>query len=81
MLCGLSACVRCSAHDCADLDELANADGDMDEHRNDPMAQLNVEAYIVQQLRSLHSADSAGFEGLCTALSAAQLQTVKTVLT
>ena len=53
----------------------------MDEHKDDPMCNMNIEAYIVQQLRSLHSIDRAGFEGLCTALTATQLQTIKAMLT
>ena len=69
--------LRC---DCADLNDLANADGDMDEHKDDPMSHMNIEAYVVQQLRSLHSSDRAGFEGLCTALNATQLQTIKSML-
>lgn len=72
-------CSHCY-RDCADLNELANADGDMDEHKDDPMSVLNMEGYIVQQLRSLHNIDKAGFEGLCTALNAIQLQTIKSML-
>lgn len=65
----------------ADLNDLANADGDMDEHEADPMCNMDIEAYIVQQLRCLHTTDRVGFEGLCTALNATQLQTIKAMLT
>lgn len=75
-----SCCLHTSYHDYADLNDLANADGDMDEHKDDPMSILDIEGYIVQQLRSLHNTDKAGFEGLCTALNATQLQTIKSML-
>ena len=66
---------------CSDLDDLANADGEVDEHKDDPMSHIDMEAYIVQQLRSLHSSDRAGFESLCVALNPIQLQTIKGMLT
>ncbi|KAL3142974.1 hypothetical protein ABBQ38_003256 [Trebouxia sp. C0009 RCD-2024] len=64
-----------------DLDDLANADGDLDEHKDDPMSHMDMEAYIVQQLSSLHSSDRAGFESLCIAMNPAQLQTIQSMLT
>lgn len=66
---------------CSDLDDLANADGDVDEHKDDPMSHMDIEGYIVEQLRTLHSSDRAGFESLCSVLNASQLQTIQSLLT
>lgn len=73
-------CAHTTTVNCADLNDLANADGDMDEHKDDPLSILDIEGYIIQQLRSLHNIDKAGFEGLCTALNDTQLQTIKSML-
>lgn len=63
-----------------DLEELTSADGEADEHKDDPMSHVDLEAYIVQQLRNLHSNDRPGFESLCAALNSVQLQTIKSML-
>ena len=72
-------CTQRLGHD-ADLEDLTSADGEIDEHIDDPMSHVDIEEYVVQQLRNLHSNDRAGFESLCAALNSVQLQTVKSML-
>lgn len=62
---------------CVDLEDLATAKGESDEHMDDPLSSLDLDAYIVQHLRSIHGNDPAGFEALCTSLNPSQIQTVR----
>jgi len=54
-----------------------SAPGDKDEHSDDPLSHLDLDGYIAQHLRTIHTSDPAGFEGLCASLTSHQLQTVK----
>ena len=61
----------------ADLEDIMSGSGEKDEHSDDPLSHLDLDDYIVQHLRSIHTSDPAGFEGLCASLTTSQLQTVK----
>ncbi len=61
----------------ADLEDIMSAPGDKDEHSDDPLSHLDLDGYIAQHLRTIHTSDPAGFEGLCASLTSHQLQTVK----
>ncbi len=61
----------------ADLEDIMSAPGDKDEHSDDPLSHLDLDGYIAQHLRTIHTSDPAGFEGLCASLTSNQLQTVK----
>ncbi|KAL0051329.1 hypothetical protein WJX82_005781 [Trebouxia sp. C0006] len=60
-----------------DLEDIMSAPGDKDEHSDDPLSHLDLDGYIAQHLRTIHTSDPAGFEGLCASLTMHQLQTVK----
>lgn len=62
------------------LDEIAAlGDEEVDDHLSDPLAKLDLEEHLVQQLRGMGQADSAWFQSLCVALTPDQIQTVKSI--
>ena len=61
------------------LEELANADDEVDDHKDDPLSKLDLEEYIVQQLHVIYKADAAGFQNLCSSLTQEQVSTLKHV--
>ena len=64
----------------AGLDEIAAVgDEEVDDHLSEPLAKLDLEEHLVQQLRGMGQADSAWFQRLCVTLNPDQIQTVKTI--
>ena len=55
------------------------AEEEADDHLNDPLAKLDLEEHLIQQLHHLYQADSAWFQSLCSSLTQDQIQTVKGV--